>query len=432
MTTLSVIEHQRLPIGDGPEAVLSEAQASALERLSPSLPPRALFWERRAVRPGAFCGVIRVGELTLEILPKLAGHEHDADGARRCLVAMLRRAGESLAIATGTADMALQRQHLLDILILDFCDRTNNLLRRGAIRRYIVEEGSLPVVRGRLHLPAQLRHDAANRARLFCRYDELSLDNDYNRALKCVLGLMLPLALGEAARRAVNNLLRRLEEVASVTVTADAVTALPFDRAIRHWQPVFQSMAWFLRGLHPDLTAGKAESLSLLFDMNRLFESFVAAVLRRAWAGSGCSVTAQGPQRYFAHDGDNDVVRMRPDVTVSAADGTTVLICDAKWKAAQAVTGDIYQMASYASRYRCLMVALLYPCGPELPGGTVRRFRLDDGRDTQILVCGLDLLALTKGLSPPPELGPAFIPMTSWPFKAVGSLDMSSFRSSIA
>jgi hypothetical protein len=78
------------------------------------------------------------------------------------------------------------------------------------------------------------------------------------------------------------------------------------------------------------------------------------------------------------------------------------------------------------------MVALLYPCGPELPGGTVRRFRLDDGRGTQILVCGLDLLALTKGLSPPPELGPAFIPITSWPLKAVGSLVMCSFRSSIA
>jgi 5-methylcytosine-specific restriction enzyme subunit McrC len=98
----------------------------------------------------------------------------------------------------------------------------------------------------------------------------------------------------------------------------------------------------------PGETTGRTESLSLLFDMNRLFEGFAAAILRRLWIGSGCQVVTQGPQRYFARAGDGEAFRMRPDVTVSTADGTTVLIGDAKWKAVEGTTGAGFGVASYS------------------------------------------------------------------------------------
>jgi 5-methylcytosine-specific restriction enzyme subunit McrC len=44
-------------------------------------------------------------------------------------------------------------------------------------------------------------------------------------------------------------------------------------------------MAWLLRGLHPDLRAGETKAACLLFDVERLFEAFVGAVVRRRWRG---------------------------------------------------------------------------------------------------------------------------------------------------
>ncbi|MCB1883585.1 MAG: hypothetical protein KDG89_06240 [Geminicoccaceae bacterium] len=383
---------------------MTRTQAAALARLEPALPKGVLAWCHHSVCFGAFCGVVQAGDLTIEILPKLQGSLDDPDGTRRCLVAMLRLAGERLAATIDVADLALHQHHLLDVFILDFCRRTTTLLHRGPIRRYVDEEENLTKLRGRLHLPGQMRHNLVNQARLYCRYDEFSLDNAHNRALKHALRVMLDLAVGGAARREANVLLRRLEDVAAMKVRAEDVEALPFDRTIAPWQPLFTRAAAFLRNLHPDVAAGGAASFGLLFDMNRLFEAFVAAVAARDWGREGRRVVAQGPQRYFAAHGDASVFRMRPDIAVLDREDHVLLVADAKWKAVDAgladlglAQGDVYQLAAYAARYDCQQVALLYPSSPAMPAGLMRRYALKDGHGTDLLAYGLDLPALIAG-----------------------------------
>ena len=60
------------------------------------------------------------------------------DDAGGVLVAMLRVARHLADWLAGAAPLASQRLHLLDVFVLDFCERVNGLLRGGAIRKPLV------------------------------------------------------------------------------------------------------------------------------------------------------------------------------------------------------------------------------------------------------------------------------------------------------
>lgn len=408
MTVLTARERDLLGVGGDGE--LTTGEQRALVKLEPQLPRGALTWERGGVRIGPFAGIVRAGELVLEILPKIEVGASDDVQARGVLVAMLRSSGELAVNDAGTAPLGLQRLHLLDVFILDFCARISGLLRGGAIRTYQAFEDDLPTLRGRLRLAEQIRRTAAERSRLRCGFDELSPDNPHNRALKAVLVRLLPQAMRVEARTAVSGLLHRLAEISDAPCSPEDIDRLPFNRLTLAWKPVFQRAAWFLRGLYPDVRAGGVEGLCLLFDMQRLFETFVGACLRREWRSNGADsrVVLQGPPQHLAGSTDGPAFRLRPDAAVVSAAGAVERLLDAKWKrldpsaAARGVAReDAYQLAAYAGAYRCPNVALVYPRPPGLPAGLIETFELRLPSSPRIEVYALDLIAAAGGQSLP-------------------------------
>jgi 5-methylcytosine-specific restriction enzyme subunit McrC len=329
---LTARERDLLPFAG--DARLSAAQERALAKLAPALPRGALTWERGGIRIGPFAGIVRAGDLVLEILPKIeVGAAADKE-ARGVLVSMLRVVADLAIVDSGTAPLETQRRHLLDVFILDFCTRGAALLRGGAIRTYQASEDDLSILRGRLRLAQQVRRSAADRVRLQCAFDELSPDNPHNRALKAVLGKLLPQAMGHEARAAVSGLLHRLAEVSEAPCSAGDIDRLPFSRLTEAWRPMFQRASWFLRGLFPDVRAGTADSLCLLFDMQRLFEAFVGACVRREWRSRAADsrVVLQGPSQYLARSAGGPAFRLRPDAAVVGTTGAVERLLDAKWK----------------------------------------------------------------------------------------------------
>jgi 5-methylcytosine-specific restriction enzyme subunit McrC len=413
--TLTVREREKVPIGTS--GGLTEDEANALARLECRLPRGSIVWEHHGVRFGAFCGVLLAGSTTIEILPKIDTHADSEATARGVLIAMLRASGRLADSIDRAVLVGLQRFHLLDVFILDFCALVNDRVRQGAIRTYQLFEERLPTVRGRLQLTEHLRRGDADRSRIYCRFDELSVDNPHNRILKDVLRKLLGSALGAEARGAVNGLLRRLEEVRSVPCHASDVASLPFSRLINVWRPVFARAAWFLNGLYPDVQAGNAEGVGLLFDMERLFEAFVGVKLRSAWGGtlgtSGLRIVLQGPPKYLATTPAGPAFGLRPDASLVTDTDTIEGIFDAKWKRLEPNSAnlgvsrdDAYQLASYAGRYQCSRVALVYPRREGLSAGLIETFELQLPGSPRVDVYALDLLGLTNGGSLPEGLKP--------------------------
>src|SRR5690606_23749856 len=92
-------------------------------------------------------------------------------------------------------------------------------LRGGAIARYSERTENLNAIRGRLELTEHLRTNAFDRSHLLCRFDERSIDNPYNQALKAVLRILLGLALSPRTRAMVAAFLHRFDEVSDRRVT---------------------------------------------------------------------------------------------------------------------------------------------------------------------------------------------------------------------
>ena len=120
-------------------------------------------------------------------------------------------------------------------------------------------------------------------------------------------------------------------------------------------------------------------SFSLLFNMNTVFEKFIAEFLRR-WVAPeiGCRVLAQSKGRpewlMKPRDGGKGGVLLRPDVLVEGSDtlsalgqerNDTALVLDTKWKKLgdrnRPSNADLYQLYAYRQRFGAAKSILLYP-----------------------------------------------------------------------
>jgi 5-methylcytosine-specific restriction enzyme subunit McrC len=246
---------------------------------------------------------------------------------------------------------------------------------QGMILKYIERKENLNVLRGRLRIEQQFKQNLAHRERLFCQYDELSEDNIHNQILKYVLRILLKMVIGNRARNQVAELLMRFDPISDFAADATLLDTLSFDRSTARYEPIFDQCRWFLEGLHPDVLAGNQTCVSLLFDMNQLFEAYVGAEMRKdAWS-KGLRVREQGPQKYFARrqDTDDHVFMMKPDISFLNEHNQVVAIADAKWKILDEgekklgiTQADLYQMESYASRYQVKDLILVYPMQQKL------------------------------------------------------------------
>jgi len=130
LEVLSIIEHETLPIVEKRrpgDRSLDSGQVAMLAKLQ-TLPSRAFTWGHKSIKWSQFCGLIQLGDLVLEILPKIHGKESIPGACRAALVYLLRKAGLLKLHKPGSASINLQKHLLLDVFIYDFCQQIRGQL----------------------------------------------------------------------------------------------------------------------------------------------------------------------------------------------------------------------------------------------------------------------------------------------------------------
>lgn len=367
---LSVIEHSLLPIiahRVTSQTALSIHHSRLLEKLSSSLPAGAVNWGHQSVRFTQFCGVIQLDDLTLEILPKIYGKEPNS--CRDALIQMLHTARLIRLHKGAQAGINTQRMSLLDIFIQHFCQDLHTQVLQGKLRNYVEQEENLSVMRGHLMIPQHIRHNIVHKERLYCRFDEFSEDTLLNQIFRFTLRLLLPWAHFSKTKKQLSELLMHFDGISNVSITLQSFNSLRNDRINQRFQPVLEQCRLFIAAIKPDVFAGSTPLFSLLFDMNRLFEAWVAEKIR-PWAHQqGWHLRTQGPRRYLAiRESSTPQFQLRPDITLVDDNGTPQLIADTKWKLLNekdrqlgVSSNDIYQLYAYAGRYEVPHLQLIYP-----------------------------------------------------------------------
>ncbi len=387
MRLISVREHGKLKVGelDPTAPSVTAAQAEQLANLKPAYGYEVFkYVNGNTLSAQQYVGVFQMGRHTVEVLPKI---EADESKVRRNLVSMLAVALE-LNISEGDiACVATQSQGILEVLIRLFCDKLFLQVHRGMVRRYEAREDNLPVLRGRLGVVEQVRLNAANPERLYCRFDEFHEDNPLNQVLKAAIRLLLRVTHDLKNQRQLSELIMVFEGVSDVARQSLPWTKVVFDRLSERYRPCFKLAELFLSGMPPDVTGGESHGFSLFFDMNMLFEEYIGRTARRIFGPMGYRLTLQGPQKHLAFDIGlcRSAFTLRPDV-VCRDQSEVVWILDTKWKqlsSEEAKDGvsqaDMYQMYAYANCYGCPQVVLLYPHHSKLglTSGTRATYRLN-------------------------------------------------------
>ena len=65
------------------------------------------------------------------------------------------------------------------------------LLKQGLHKEYILKEDALTILRGKLNLQETIKEKLSQRARLACEYDELTINNIFNKIIKTTIDILL-------------------------------------------------------------------------------------------------------------------------------------------------------------------------------------------------------------------------------------------------
>jgi 5-methylcytosine-specific restriction enzyme subunit McrC len=301
MTTrcITAFEHQAIRVGDGSADGLSEAEADALCRIGEL---RKGFCRRGAgvVELSQYCGVVGLGQRALEVLPKV-DHGDPPEFCRGILLRLLRLAEDVPVFRHVSVGQHLRSAPLLEVFIAAFLETVTELVRGGLLSQYEEREDDLGVLRGRIQFSRQLGALMNRKDRIACRYDELTPDNAWNRAVKLGLLAVRPwITRDELARRwAVAAC--AFDEIPAQHHPPVDLSRLVFSRQALRYRPAIEWVRWILEVLSPSFRAGEAAAPALLFDMNQVFESAVGSAIRR----TPCPV-ATGPRTAEQRTGDRD------------------------------------------------------------------------------------------------------------------------------
>lgn len=359
---------------------------------------------RKGLRARGVVGILATADCQLEILPKIegAGEISVTDVTLRQRLIHMLAAVYDLPIDAGTmTQLGWQRDTVLELLIRLFCSKLTDAVRQGMPRQYIAHQDDLPSLRGRLDVTRQFSTLAVSPQKLACRFDALSPDIALNQVMRAALTKLSRLAQAPDNQRTLRELGFVYADVGDVSANALRWDQIILDRSNRRWRDILSLARLFLSDRHQQTSGGMIDGHALLFEMNVLFEQYVARVLSQALAGSGLRVSAQGGHRDCLYDGDTGRFRTRPDIIIRQDDRVAMII-DTKWKRMtpriddpkQGVSqADVYQLMAYSQLYNCQNVMLLYPHHGDLARESIfQRFTIAkrDGGET-LFVATLNL-----------------------------------------
>ena len=382
MKAWTVYEHQALPFGDGedeiPESLAGRLHAvSAKTNFAGLNGNGVLRFGRKELGARHIVGVVAAEGGILEILPKIdmpGGEDEDSaavrGGVRKQLIHMLSVALDLRVEADAVTALDCQQHTLLEMLIRLFAGKLADALRAGMPRRYVDCADDLPALRGRLDVARQFTLRAADPSRLACKFEALTPDIALNRIMKAAVVRLAQLARAADTQRALRELSFAYADIADVSPAALDWDGVVLDRTNARWRDLLALARLLLQGRFQTTSAGGSRGFALLFDMNRLFESYVAQFVRRSLIGTGLQATAQGGRLYCLEcDDGSGLFQTRPDILIKQ--GTKVVqIIDTKWKRVGGSKddrkdgisqADVYQMMAYSRLYKCPEMTLVYP-----------------------------------------------------------------------
>lgn len=316
----------------------------------------------------------------LEILPKtfrtanenegFEKHQDKINEAKDILLNMLKTLKNSPFKQSHISNLKTQNAHLLEIFVIMFLNELEMLIKKGLKSDYIECEQNRKFLKGKLLFTQNLKHNFAHKERFFTASDEFSSNIAPNKLIKSTLLLLSTRHFSTKTNARIMQSRFVFDEISpSQNYDKDFAKCVN----LRHFKAYELILLWckiFLKKQTFTAYQGSEKAFALLFDMNELFESFVAWHLKRYVAHKQCEykVKTQDTGKHLLLENDKEnKFRIRPDI-VGYKNNKANFIADTKWKILNfsrndygVSQSDLYQVFAYLSKYQCQNGILIYP-----------------------------------------------------------------------
>jgi len=226
--------------------------------------------EAYTLTPGATVGAIEGSGLVVEIAPKVSIER---------LIFML---SYGLGLARWQSPVDLQSASTVnDAMATVLIWHVNRAIRAGVLHGYRVEEDALWGIRGRVRFEEQLRKHYSLPMPVESRFDVFSEDILENQLILAALeSVGRRSGLAKSVTDGLNRVRRSFARCASIEPHRTAVPAVRYDRLNQHYRGAVEWARLILQNSSFEISCGDHRGRGLLFDMNKVFETFVRTAVR--------------------------------------------------------------------------------------------------------------------------------------------------------
>lgn len=349
----------------------NELESCNLDKLQAYLKCRnldsALKVTRHGIKTKSWVGVIKYKNLHLEILPKLISADANNDGeiseAERSiilknLIYMLSYT-KNLDIKTNdNAKLATEKNPFIEILIREFANSLFESLKRLTPKRYVREEENLNYLKGKIKFSENIRYNCTNQAKFYCEYDEFSENNLLNQLFLFVSTCLYNISNNSYNKKTLKFIINYYSDISFVRFDKFKVRKIKLTRNQELFKKAFNLAKMFVEQTSVDLSKNKFENITLVWDMNKLFEEFIFELIKRKIPE--CKAIAQKPKRLLKRENVT-----RRDTRIDILIQNPQVIIDTKYKKFtnfdDISSADIYQVTTYCLLHNYKRAILLYP-----------------------------------------------------------------------
>ncbi|MDN5125516.1 restriction endonuclease [Aliarcobacter butzleri] len=301
-----------------------------------------LDWKTLKARQ--YCGILNFNNQDFYILPKIANHndEKDAKQNLNIFIYMLMYAYDVKLSNEQIASCANEEHTILEVFVQMFANGLLQELKKGLYKEYLTKQDNLPVLKGKYLINENLKYNFTKN-KIYCEYDEFSENNSLNQfflyAVKYLQKFVKDKKLLKQCELIFDEVEYKLVDINELNIH--------FDRLNLRFKTSFEIALLLLRQSIPLFNQDK-KSFAFLFDMNVLFEKFIARMVKEL--DSNAKIQNQ----------DNfGVLTLKPDIILENQ------IIDTKYKKIRSIEdikqSDKLQAFSYGINYKVENVMLFYP-----------------------------------------------------------------------
>lgn len=371
---IQVFEHDKLTINEDEWGrSLSPSQLEALCQFNDKNYNKYFTVIRNGIKFSSYVGVIQIGRLVIEILPKadrkpitLSNLASETAQWRNVLLKMLSKCGYLKVETVSESKLKKRYNSLLDLYFEIYLNEVENLLHQGLIKKYRKVSGNVRSLKGQLLFAQNIQKNFIHKEQFFTKHQVYDYQHLINQILLKGLSILKIISYNSSLTDRINRILLQFPSMREIPITEKSFSQVVLNRKSLKYMDALSIAKMIILNYSPDIIKGTENMLALLFDMKDLWEKYIFKTLKKN-ENEEFEVVYQQTQKFWHNR------HIKPDIIVHK--NHTPFIIDTKWKIIQTDNpsdNDLKQMYVYNLYWDAPKSLLLYP---GVDNGNINPFR---------------------------------------------------------